>query len=527
MERFIQAVKQYADHMLQQHQQRFEETGVPLFVDGFHAETKEPVTWLSGGEEWTLSNLASQQNWLRVLYSLSVVTGDERYRDTARTTVRYALDKLRYGKLIHWGGHLAYDLKGGRTVFAPDKGPQHELKCHYPFYELLHEVDETETKSYIEAFWNSHVIDWSNLEFSRHGMPKDEPEQGTVWDRSYKGGEPFFTGVGLTFINTGSDLYYAAGMLYRFSKETKALEWAKRLNRRYMETRNPKTGMGGYQFSISVLPGVRGDRAVAQFGEQLKEHQPLEGTLSVARQVHSIVGKAGLCRMVLGESLGEAGKEFTDSAIEDLLAYGRHSYEADTNLIHPTLTNGTRLTGLIMEKSGYYGKEGTALQAMPADPLLLWSYALGYRLSGGRPELWEVVRGIGAGNGLGDFGAYGEEPQVNLATDCANPYAVFALLELNRATGKQAYLELAKAVGEQLIHQGYRNGFFLPSEKHVYAKLDNIAPLALLHLAAEAAGRRDELPAYCGGSAFFGCAYDGIGHVEDQRLFYTRTTELS
>ncbi|WP_284638971.1 hypothetical protein [Paenibacillus silviterrae] len=523
-DRFVHIVKQYADHVLQLHERRREEDGLPLFADGFHTETKEPVQWLSEGDTWTLSNLASQQNWLRTLYSLSHITGEENYRSAAKDTVDYAFKHLRYGSLLHWGGHLAYDLAGKRTIYAPDKGPQHELKCHYPFYELMYEVSPEDTKAYIEAFWDSHVLEWSNLEFSRHGKPTAGPSEGTVWDRDYAPGDPFFTGTGLTFINCGSDLYYAAGQLYRFTGDEKALVWAKRLNGRYGDTRNPVTGMSGYQFSISVLPGVRGDRAVEQFGEQLRAHQPVEGTLSVARQIHTIVGKAGISRMVLAESLREAGKPFAESAVEDLLAYGRYAYESETNLMHPMLTNGTRLTGVVMEKSGYYGKQGEALQAMSADPLLLWSYAMGYRLSG-EPLLWECVRGMSKGNGLGDPGLdrTGEGRSLDYATDNANPYTVFALLELYRIAGQTDYLELAYAVGDNIIRQGYCHGFFVPSERHPYAKLDSIAPLALLHLSAECIGTRHELPAFCGGSAFFGSAYDGLGHIEDQRLFYLRT----
>jgi pectate lyase len=522
-ERFVQIVKRYADRILELHRGLSGEEGLPLFADGFHAETLKPVEWLCGGQVWILSNLASQQNWLRLLCSLSRITGDMRYRSAAEQAVSYAFKHLRYGRLFQWGGHMAYDLAGKRCVYAPDKGPQHELKCHYPFYELMNEVDAGETKAYIEAFWNSHVLNWSNLEFSRHGKPVPDLETGSVWDKEYEGGEPFFTGTGLTFINAGSDLYYAAGMLYRFTGDEKPLMWAKRLNGRYSDTRNPQTGLGGYQFSVSVLPGVRGDRAIEQFGEQLKAHNPMEGTLSTARQIHTIIGKAGLCRMVLSESLGEAGREFADSALEDLIAYGRYAYEEAANLIHPVMTDGTRLTGLVMERSGYYGKQGDALQAAAADPLLLWSYALGFRLSK-HPLLWPVVRGIAKAAGLGDFGPdAGGAPQANGVTGCADPHAVFALLELYRATGRGRYLELAFAIGDNIIRQGVHQGVFLSGNNRPYAKLDNIAPLALLHLAAEWRGIRRELPAYCGGSAFFGSAYDGLGHMTDRQLFYSRT----
>jgi pectate lyase len=527
----VKVVKQYADRMLELQSGIDGADETPLFADGFNVDTLQPVEWLCGGETWTLSNFASQQNWLRLLVSLSALTGEAAYREAAERSVRYAFGHLRYGRLFQWGGHLAYDLKGRQPVHAPDKGPQHELKAHYPFYELMNDVNPAETKAYIEAFWNSHVLNWANLEFSRHGKPAPEPETGTVWDREYIGGAPFFTGTGLTFINAGSDLYYAAGLLHRFTGDERPLVWAKRLNRRYADTRHPDTGLSGYQFSISVLPGVRGDRAIAQFGEQLKEHSPLEGKLSVTRQIHMIIGKAALCRMVLAESLGcgngsgggEVGREFLDSAVHDLLAYGTYSYEPATNLIHPVLTDGTRLTGLVMERSGYYGKAGQPLQAAPADGLLLWSYALGFRLAC-EPQLWSVVRGIAAGLGLGDFGADalgGEPAHANLATGCADPYAVFALLELHRATANDAYLKLAAAVCDNIAARSLQRGLFTGGVNRPYAKLDSVAPLALLHFAAEQRGVRHELPAYCGGSAFFGSAYDGKGHMTDQQLFYS------
>lgn len=522
--RFVTVVKEYADRILGLHKQQFGASAGPLFADGFRVDTLEPFEWHVGGETWVLSNLASQQNWLRLLCGLSVMTGDGSYRQKAEDAVRYALRNLRYGRLLQWGGHMAFDLKGQRTVYAPDKGPQHELKCHYPFYELMNEVDAEETTRYIEAYWNSHVTDWGNLEFSRHGLPVDEPEEGSVWDRKYEGGAPFFTAKGLTFINAGSDLYYAAAMLYRFNGDERALLWAKRLNGRYTDSRNPKTGMGGYQFSISVLPGVRGDRAIAQFGEQLKEHSPLEGTLSVGRQVIAITGKAALCRMVLAEQLGEAGREFADTALEDLRAYGTYSYEKETNLIHPVLTNGTRLTGLVMEKSGYYGQQGEALQAAKAEPLMLWSYAMGYRLSKD-PFLWSIVRAMGLGNGLGDFGSdpHSVLPVLNMAAECSDPYAVFALLELHQATGRAEYLDLAAAVGDNILQARYHHGFFLPTERHLYAKLDQIAPFALLHLAAALSGKRQELPLYCGGSAFFGSEFEQMGHRMDSTMYETIT----
>src|SRR5690606_29904153 len=130
-----------------------------------------PVTWQSQGEQWIISNAANQQNLFRTLVGLSRLSGDDRYIEAARQATAYALQHLRYGDLMCWGGHMAYDLQAKKAVHASDKGQQHELKCHYPFYELMFEVDHIETQTMIEAMWESHVTDWNTLEFSRHGQP--------------------------------------------------------------------------------------------------------------------------------------------------------------------------------------------------------------------------------------------------------------------------------------------------------------------------------------------------------------------
>ncbi|WP_248925228.1 hypothetical protein [Paenibacillus hamazuiensis] len=496
-----------------------------------------PSLGVRGGETWILSNGANQQNWVRTLVGLSRLTGQSAYEQAAFKALEYMFGQARYGDMFSWGGHMAIDLNTKRSVFASDKGPQHELKCHYPCYDVMAEVNLEETRKYVEAVWDGHVANWANLEFNRHGQPKPPREGLSVWDREYAAEDVFFTGKGLTFINAGSDLYYAAAMLHRLTGDAKPLEWAKRLARRYVETRNPQTGLGGYQFSISVLPGIRGDRAIDQFGEQLKKHSPIEATLSVVRQIHTIIGESALCRMALADQLGEAGKEFGEWAVQDLLAYGEYAYDAADNTIHPMLTDGTRLTGLVMEKSGYYGKQGDTLKAAAADLLLLWSFAAGYRLSRNE-RLWDIARAIARGNGLGDIGSAptarggaesaglsqtGSGADLNSGTECADPHGIFAMLELHRITRNAAYLHLAERIGRNIVAQRYHHGFFMPSERHVYAKFDRLEPVALLHLAAELDGTGETQPIYCGGKSFFGAAFDGHGHEIDNDFIYGQT----
>ena len=44
---------------------------------------------------------------------------------------------------------------------------KHWLKVSYPHYELMWRVNPNETRKLIEAYWSAHIIDWSNLDFSR------------------------------------------------------------------------------------------------------------------------------------------------------------------------------------------------------------------------------------------------------------------------------------------------------------------------------------------------------------------------
>lgn len=528
--RYIAVVRQWADQLLDMYNERFAAQYAPLFPDGIHVQTLEPLVWMSNGETWVLSNLASQQNWFRTLYGLSKLTKVQRYADVAREATAYALKKVRYGYLMAWGGHMAYDLAAKKWVHAADKGPQHELKFHFPFYELMFELDPDETLTMIEAMWDSHVANWMNLEFNRHGQPKPGPAggygAGKVWERPFKREPVFFTGRGLTFVNAGSDLYYAAALAGAYSGQEAPLRWAEYLAGRYAETAHPETGLTGYQYSISELPGQRGDRAREQFGEQLAEDQPLEATLSVARKIHSIVGKAALCRMAIYDQLGERGRTFLDWALKDQLAYGRHAYEAAENVFHPVLTNGRRLTGLILEKDGYYGRRGQALQAMPANDLLFWSYASGYRRSQ-HPELWRIVCSMARGLGLADFTAVAHLPKHPRTVgaeahkiDSADPHLLFGLLELAAAHPAGPFLDWAIKIGENIVATRLHDGFFLPTREQPYAKLDAVEPLALLHLAAALRGERDQVPRYCGGSAFFSAHYDGKGHYKDQAFYY-------
>ncbi len=497
-DRFVQAVQAFADDALKYGRDTYGPKHTPLFVDGINMETHEPVMWKSAtGHAWVLSDLGNQQIFFRTLTGLSALTGDPKYKQAAVDATRYAFENLIEDGFLAWGGHMAYNASDDVTVFAEDKSKVHELKSTYPFYELMWEIDPRTTKALIENMWNGHILDWSILDFNRHGVPR---KPGLLWRNKYKGGPVFFWGKGLTFINAGSDLVYAAAMLSKFTGDPEPLVWAKRLAHRYVETRDPKTGIGGYQFSQMAsarcddVGKIRGDRAQYFFAEDFRGHHVVEGTLFPGHGNTPEV-RPQICEMLLGESLGSRGSEFIEWARQELTAWGKSAYRAKDNTFIPMLTDGTSMEGYVIKKDGYYGPKGRVLTAGKAGAIDFWTYALGYRITGDE-FLWQMTRSI---------------TNANHFEESADPTALLGFLELYRKTKDRSYLQSAERVGDNILAAGrFRKG---------WVKFDRVEPLALLELAAAVRDRPQLVPAYNGGAGFFSATYADQGNKYDEFLY--------
>ena len=115
---------------------------------------------------------------------------------------------------------------------------------------------------------------------------------------------------------------------------------------------------------------------------------------------------------------------------------------------------------------------------------------------------------------------------VNLSVpaELKDPRLLFALLELHRATRHAAFLEQADAIGQNLLKQRVLNGWFVPSQRHIFCRVANDKSQAVLHLAAALAGRPDAIPAFTGAQPFFHAEYGkSTGRVYDSADIYGKT----
>ena len=109
----LNAVIAFADKVLEQGRDTFHQQPTPLLANGINVLTGEPLIWrFIDGREAVLSDFTIQQNFMRVLVSLTNLTGEPRYKAAAKDNYAYYFAHFQdEGGLLRWGGHCAIDLK--------------------------------------------------------------------------------------------------------------------------------------------------------------------------------------------------------------------------------------------------------------------------------------------------------------------------------------------------------------------------------------------------------------------------------
>ena len=544
--RYLNAVCEFADNVLKYGRDTYGPKHTPLFVDGLMVRDPnnpnygkdggfKPVEWIApNGDRWILSNLASQQTLFRTLDGLTRITGDPKYKQAAMDAIRYAFDNLRTPNgLLYWGGQEAYDLGADR----PCGRMIHELKSYCPYYELMWEVDPQATKQFIEAFWSGHILNWSNLEMDRHfyNMNTNKP-LSKPWDYQYRGGPIFFEGkTSTSFLSTGDELFFAASVLSKLSGKGEPLVWAKRLAHRYIETRDPITGISAYVYSgkRTKLPTLQELQAQGYLHgiDSFFPFCPTRGDSDVIRCTYGYCNvspgipfnpatRPWICALLVGEMMSSDGKEFIQWALEEIRAQAKAAYRRSDNSWIPMTRDGHSIEGLITKKTGF-GPEGTVLRPMPATPFDFWAYTLAYRLTG-NDFMWEMVRNIALGNGFGDIDISRHsvlEQKYNIG--CSDPYAIMGFLELYKKTHSKEFLDFAKQIGDNILNNRFHKGFFLPSGNHIYTRLNNPESLSLIHLYVVTKSCQAEVPTMWPAAPFFEHAYRYRDEVDDTSLIYT------
>jgi len=518
-DRYLKAVCDFADTVLEHGTDTYGDRRTPLFADGLHVETLKPATWRWQDQLWVPSNFASQQPLLRTLDGLTALRGEKKYRQTAEAAARYALQHLTTPNgLLYWGGHFNWDLQQDRPV--GQYADIHELKNHQPYFRLMWRVRPKETARLMETIWAGHILDWSRLDYNRHASVTKpvQPQWDHPFDQDLE--VPFPTqGGNLSFVNVTPPLIHSSTMLAVLADDADALTWTRRLLYRWQQAEHPETGLSGGQLSYRkqdraqealghVHPTINEAKIVASYHQTNRYH---DLPLAQMQNACTLLGKGG--------RYAELGRELIQWASEDLKAYARYSFDPNAGVFIALMTDGTPIQWQ-QSRTGYYVPESFAPRH--PDGFILWGYALAYRLTSDEAH-WQMLRRLAKILSLGDIG----EPQgsgrtLNLSTDSDDWRCIYALLELHEAKRNSEFLRLASRLADNLLKTQTATGLF-PRSGRDWARTGDEIPLALLHLAAALAGKSDRMPAPIRDSRFFHCEYHGPLEAYQQKRADKRT----
>jgi pectate lyase len=522
--RFVQSAKQFADCVIENGRDRYGQTVSPLFVDGMHVETFEPIKWKFKGETWILSNFASQQPLVRLLDGLTEMTAQPKYRDAAEAATGYALKHTRTPNgLLYWGGHLSWDLAGEKGVTP--QGNTHELKHHRPYFHLMWRVDSLHTKKLLETIWASHVVDWSRLDYNCHAncVTRVTPQWKTPFQDDIEVPYPA-VGRNLSFLNTSVSLLHTGAMLAVLADDRDALTWSGRLARRWRQANHPKTGLSGARLSYRTPSQDRAKTALQHVYPDICEAQIVLSSFGRYRIYCLGQMQDGLPLIEAGEPYASLGHEFIEWASEDLKAYAEHCYDEKTGKLISVMTDGTPIRWRESQR-GYF--KPSSFAPKNPDGLLLWACATAYRLTHDGDH-WRMVRNLVKQFDLGDPGqSGGQERALNLKTGSASWPFLYAMLELHEATGDDSFLRLATRIGDNIIASQAPSGLFPARSGGEFGRTGDERPLALLHLAGAIDGKHDRIPAPAVDNRFFHAQYHENwkpgekrrGRIYDGRLY--------
>ena len=209
--RYLEAVRRFADIVIEHGRDRYGDQHTPLFVDGLQGDSLGPAGWKGkGGETWVLSNFSSQQPLMRLLDGMSALTSEDKYRRAAESAARHVLTRLRTPNgLLYWGGHAAWDLMLETHVGEYDPRV-HEVKNYQPYFRLMWRVDPEATRKLLETIWAGHLINWSRIDYNRHAST--EQAYAPQWDQEFTHGieVPYPTdGGNLSFCNVTPTLMHS------------------------------------------------------------------------------------------------------------------------------------------------------------------------------------------------------------------------------------------------------------------------------------------------------------------------------
>lgn len=210
---FLNVVRRYADAMIEHGRDTYGEHKSGLLLSaldrrklGLLQVRPAPPGGIRRGDRAGLpwrrlagANPQLDQNLLRVLYTLSEITGDERYGRTADRELKWFFQNTQSTAtgLLPWGEHMCWDVWLDRPV-SSGTDLTHEFARPWVLWQRSFELAPEASKRFASGLWNHQIANHKTGAFDRHALydrhgprdGRDFPRHGAfyihTWAHAYK-----------------------------------------------------------------------------------------------------------------------------------------------------------------------------------------------------------------------------------------------------------------------------------------------------------------------------------------------------
>ena len=219
----------------------------PLLGDIFTRNERTPAYVPTRTKDLMASNVMAQSNLMRAMYTLTNITGNEKYKDRVDEIYKYLMNNglMENGVAMGWGGHMTMDMETEEVFLDGNNLGTHEIKGVAPFLSPM--FSETANKEYTEdtfnngngwagflsrAMFGGHFLgNFETLAFERHwtnfnNATAMEPvwQHPEAFDSERRG--PVQREGGAAFVSAGGNIMQVLLDYYESTGDENALRWA-------------------------------------------------------------------------------------------------------------------------------------------------------------------------------------------------------------------------------------------------------------------------------------------------------------
>jgi hypothetical protein len=237
---YLDVVRKYADTLIDKARDTYGPVKSGLILSAFDRTTLKPLTTRPaspGGirrgdrsgpiwEPLTGANPQLDENLLRILYTLSELTGDKRYAQAADAELKWFFENAQSPKtgLLCWGEHLAWETMTDKPISGGDES-MHEFARPWMLWDRCFALAPEPSRKFAVGLWEHQIANHETGAYDRHApFATHGPKNGMDFPRH-----------GGFYIGTWSSAY-------KHTQDPVFLKAIETILNRFESKRHPKTG---------------------------------------------------------------------------------------------------------------------------------------------------------------------------------------------------------------------------------------------------------------------------------------------